>query len=306
MPGCTVGTIQPTLSMLWRDTLVNIRRTLAALAVTLVTASGLTVVTDAAAPPAAEAAVVKKRLVRIVKSLNVAREVRKGYDRDLFNHWVDADSDGCDTRREVLIQEARTKPTVTPSCDLRGGKWFSYYDATRTGDDSSFDIDHMVPLAEAWDSGARRWNADTRERFANDLGDRRALVAVTASSNRSKSDQDPREWMPRPAARCRYVREWAAVKTRWQLTVDRREKRTLVRTARGCTNVVVRVRPAKVTRGGTSGGTTGGSAGTDTSLDPQFDTCTDAKANGYGPYYQGKDPEYDWYIDGDGDGIACE
>jgi hypothetical protein len=277
---------------------VNIRRTLAAFAVTLVTASGLTVVIDVAAPPPAEAAVVKKRLVGMVKSLKVAREVRRGYDRDLFNHWVDADGDGCDTRREVLIAEARVKPRVTAGCDLRGGRWFSYYDGVRTSDDSSFDIDHMVPLAEAWDSGARRWNARTRQRFANDLGDRRALVAVSASSNRSKSDRDPREWMPRPVARCRYVREWTAVKTRWRLTVDKREKRALLRTARGCKNVVVRVRTARIGTRSTAGGGGG--------LDPRFDTCTEAKANGYGPYVKGKDPEYDWYTDADSDGVVCE
>jgi hypothetical protein len=276
---------------------VNVRRTIAAIAVTLVTASGLSVVIDVAAPPPAEASVIKKRLVGMVKGLKVAREVRRGYERDKFNHWIDADGDGCDTRREVLIQEVRVKPTVAAGCDLWGGRWFSYYDGVRTGDDSSFDIDHLVPLAEAWDSGARRWNAGTRKWFANDLGDRRALVAVTASSNRSKADRDPREWMPRPAARCRYVREWTAVKTRWRLTVDRREKRGLLRTARGCKNVVVRVSTAKVITGGST---------PSTGTDPRFGTCTEAKANGYGPYYQGKDPEYDWYTDGDSDGVVCE
>jgi hypothetical protein len=260
------------------------------------------VVTDVAAPVPAEAAVVKKRLVKMTRDLKVAREVRRGYDRAKFNHWIDADSDGCDTRREVLIQEARVKPTVTAGCDLRGGRWFSYYDGVRTRDDSSFDVDHMVPLAEAWDSGARRWNARTRNRFANDLVDKRSLVAVSASSNRSKSDQDPAEWLPRKAARCRYVREYVAVKTRWRLTVDRPEKRAMVRTARGCKNVVVKVRPAKIgtrTR-------TGGGGDTKSGTDPRFDYCYQAKDAGYGPYYQGKDPEYDWYTDGDNDGIACE
>lgn len=278
---------------------MRLRRAVAGLSVTLLATTGLTIVTDAADPPAAEAIVVKKRLLKMTRELTVAREVRRGYDRDKFNHWVDADHDGCDTRREVLIAEARVKPTITPDCDLRGGRWFSYYDGQRTRDDSSFDIDHLVPLAEAWDSGARRWNSDTRERFANDLRDRRSLVAVTASSNRSKSDQDPREWMPRPVARCRYVREWVAVKTRWRLTVDRREKRTLIRTARNCRNVVVRVGTAKIVAGKTT-------AGGDTGLDPQFDTCTEAKANGYGPYYEGTDPEYEWYTDADGDGVVCE
>jgi hypothetical protein len=283
---------------------MNLRRGLAAVAVTLVTVSGLTVVTDVATAPAAEAAVVKKRLLRMTKDLKVAREVRRGYTRSKFNHWVDADRDGCNARYEVLIIEARVKPAVGPGCSLRGGRWFSYYDGKRTADPSSFDVDHMVPLAEAWDSGARRWNAGTRRRFANDLGDKRALVAVTASSNRSKSDRDPAEWMPRKVSRCRYVREYVAVKTRWRLTVDRPEKRALVRAANRCKNVFVTVRTAKIATGGSNTGSSDG--GSTDGLDPRFDYCYQAKEAGYGPYYKGRDPEYDWYTDSDKDGVVCE
>lgn len=170
------------------------RRTTAAVAVVLMTSSGLTVTVDVATTPAAEAAVVQKRLVAMTRVLDVAREVRRGYDRNKFADWRDADADGCDTRREVLIQEATRDPVVGAGCALSGGRWFSYYDgATTGGSGSAFDIDHMIPLAEAWDSGARRWTKGTRDRFANDLGDRRSLVAVSASSNRSKSDRDPAE-----------------------------------------------------------------------------------------------------------------
>ena len=237
-------------------------RAVAAVLATLVTATGMTVVVDVGAAPAAEAAVVKMRLVKMTRSLRVAREVRRGYDRDKFPHWSYR-GDGCDTRDRVLIQEARVKPVVTGDCALQRGRWFSYYDGRRTADPSTFDVDHMVPLAEAWDSGARRWNAGTRKRFANDLVDRRSLVAVTASSNRTKSDSDPADWLPRRAARCRYVREYVAVKKRWRLTVDRPEKRTLLRTARGCRNVVVRVRAAKVVLRGAGGD---GEAGSETDL----------------------------------------
>ncbi|MEV0976570.1 hypothetical protein [Streptomyces sp. NPDC049915] len=53
----------------------------------------------------------------------------------------------------------------------------------------------MVPLAEAWDSGAWHWSPEEREAYANDLGDDRALIAVSATSNRSKADQDPTTWL---------------------------------------------------------------------------------------------------------------
>ncbi|MEJ7832497.1 MAG: HNH endonuclease family protein [Nocardioides sp.] len=180
-----------------------------------------------------------------VRSLRLAIEVRRGYDRDLFRHWVDRDSDGCDTRDEVLIAEATTGPSVGDDCTLSRGSWTSYYDAASTRDSSTLDIDHMVPLAEAWDSGARAWNAGTRERFANDLGDVRSLVAVTASANRSKSDQDPVEWMPAREG-CRYVRQYVAVKIRWSLTVDRAEKRFLRSKAASCPDVTLTVRKASI------------------------------------------------------------
>ena len=68
-------------------------------------------------------------LTTATSDLPVASEVRSGYDRDLFPHWVDADGDGCDTRREVLISEADDPVTVGSGCSLSGGRWYSYYDA---------------------------------------------------------------------------------------------------------------------------------------------------------------------------------
>lgn len=181
-------------------------------------------------------------LVKAVAALKVQEESREGYDRDDFEHWVDADGDGCDTRREVLLAEAVEKPEQGERCKLTGGEWESYYDGETVADSSDLDIDHMVPLAEAWDSGASAWSAERREQYANDLGDERALVAVTARTNRSKGDKDPAEWMP-PADRaaCRYVTEWVVVKTRWALAVDDQERAALDRLAGGCTDEVVDV-----------------------------------------------------------------
>jgi hypothetical protein len=158
-----------------------------------------------------------------VASLPVATESRDGYSRTKFRHWNAGDdpADGCNTRAEVLIHEAVTPPTVGPGCRLTGGTWWSYYDATVVTSASGLDIDHMVPLAEAWDSGASDWTPHRREAYANDQGAEPSLVAVTARSNRSKADQDPAQWMP-PAAdvHCRYVGEWVGTKLRWGLAVD--------------------------------------------------------------------------------------
>ena len=142
-----------------------------------------------------------------------------GYDRTLFKHWIDADKNGCDTRKEVLIAEAIVKPKKGAKCALSGGKWVSPYDGKSYTKDSGLDIDHVVPLAEAWRSGAWAWSAQQRQDFANDLTDSRVLIAVTAGANRSKGDQDVKTWLP-AKNKCSYIEAWVAVKVRYTLTFD--------------------------------------------------------------------------------------
>lgn len=201
--------------------------------------AGTTIAVLGLAAPA-QAATISQPLRTMIANLPVAAEVRTGYSRSLFPHWIDANSNGCNTRYEVLIAEATTRPTVGSGCSLTGGRWYSYYDGASYTSPSSLDIDHMVPLAEAWDSGARSWTTSRRQLFANDLGDARSLVAVTSSVNSSKSDRDPAQWMP-TLERCRYIGEWTAVKTRWRLTVDTAEKNALTSIAAGCSNVTLTV-----------------------------------------------------------------
>jgi hypothetical protein len=190
----------------------------------------------------ASAATVTTTLRAGIADLPVATEVRSGYTRDKFKLWIDADGDGCNTRYEVLIAEATTKPTAGSGCTLSGGRWYSYYDNAYWTAPADLDIDHLVPLAEAWDSGARNWTASQRQAYANDLGDSRDLVAVTDNVNQAKGDADPAQWMPSySGATCRYVKEWLVVKLRWRLTVDTAEKNALTRIAAGCTNVTITV-----------------------------------------------------------------
>lgn len=176
-------------------------------------------------------------LVTAINSLSVAAEVRTGYSRDKFKHWVDADGDGCNTRYEVLDVESETSVTCS---DLTGGRWFSYYDRVSWTDPGRIDIDHMVPLAEAWDSGARNWTAAQRQAYANDLGDYRSLVGVTDTVNQAKGDQDVGQWLP-TFSRCRYLREFVAVKIRWRLSVNSAEKSAMQDLAAGCSNVTITV-----------------------------------------------------------------
>lgn len=147
----------------------------------------------------------------------------------------------------MLLSEAIVAPAVGPGCKISGGTWHSYYDNQEVTGASSLDIDHMVPLAEAWDSGASAWTPAKREAYANDQKASTSLVAVTARTNRQKADQDPANWLPpAPEARCRYVAEWVSTKLRWKLTGDKPEVEALKVFAEGaCVDTVVQYTVAK-------------------------------------------------------------
>ncbi|MFD0371132.1 HNH endonuclease family protein [Streptomyces sp. NPDC127114] len=187
--------------------------------------------TPLAVPASAHAAVAPGAartlpLTYAIDQIPVTDESRAGYTRDKFKHWnagLDP-ADGCHTRNEVLLAEATEAPTVGDRCKIGEGEWQSYYDEQEVTDPGKLDIDHMVPLAEAWDSGASAWTSARREAYANDQEASASLVAVTARSNRAKADRDPAEWMPpAPNATCRYLGEWVATKLRWGLSADQAE-----------------------------------------------------------------------------------
>ena len=157
----------------------------------------------------------------------IALDNEAGYDRSFFKHWIDADKNGCDTRAEVLIAEALVKPKIGKKCKLKGGKWLSAYDGKTVKKSSKLDVDHLIPLAEAWRSGAWAWTSQQRQDFANDFDDKRSLIAVTLSTNRSKSDRDISEWVPVKKT-CAYVKNWIAIKIRYSLTYDTNEAAALV------------------------------------------------------------------------------
>ena len=166
-------------------------------------------------------------------SLTVAQDHQFGYNRALFKLWIDEDKDGCNTRAEVLIEEAIVKPKIGKKCALTGGKWLSPYDEKTTTKANDLDIDHLVPLAEAWRSGAWAWTPAQRQAFANDLSDSRALVAVSLGLNRSKGDSDVASWLP-PKGICIYVESWIAVKIKYSLTADTEEMSVLEKYVDSC------------------------------------------------------------------------
>ena len=158
-------------------------------------------------------------------------DVSSVYDRALFNHWVDADSNGCDTRQEVLATESRVPVTYSSGCTITAGDWYSWYDGASWTNPSDVDIDHLVPLQEAWQSGAYRWTPEQRQAYANDLGFGQSLEAVTDNVNQAKGAKDFAEWKPGTyldaSPNCEYAKAWVAVKWRWNLTVDNSERDAL-------------------------------------------------------------------------------
>ncbi|MGW1896309.1 HNH endonuclease family protein [Streptomyces hirsutus] len=158
-------------------------------------------------------------------SLTVSTESRTGYNRDLFPHWITV-SGTCNTRETVLKRDG-TNVVTDSACASTSGSWYSPFDGATWTAASDVDIDHLVPLAEAWDSGAGSWTTSRRQAFANDLT-RPQLLAVTDNVNQSKGDKDPAEWMPsRTAYHCTYVRAWVQVKYYYGLSVDSAEKSAL-------------------------------------------------------------------------------
>ncbi|MFG3404600.1 HNH endonuclease family protein [Streptomyces sp. NPDC048142] len=155
-----------------------------------------------------------------------------GYSRDKFPHWI-TQSGTCNTR-EVVLKRDGTNVQQNDSCAAVSGSWYSPYDGATWSAASDVDIDHMIPLAEAWRSGASSWTTTQRRSFANDLT-RPQLIAVTDNVNQSKGDRDPAEWMPpRSSYKCVYVRAWVHVKKHYNLSVDSAEKSALQSILNGC------------------------------------------------------------------------
>ena len=203
------------------------------------------VVVAVPAPPA-HAAAYSAPLRTAARQLPVAAENNDGYDRDRYfgADWTDANGDCQNTRHEVLIKESTIAPTYSKGgCTVVRGSWFSYFDSKVHSDPLAVQIDHLVPVAEAWSSGARRWTQGRRVAFYNDIGDPRELNAVTSAVNQDKVAYGPEDWMPR-TNRCRYIAEWVALKHRWGLTVDNRERAALVAYADSCPDVTVTVSKA--------------------------------------------------------------
>ncbi|PQE28804.1 secreted protein [Rutstroemia sp. NJR-2017a WRK4] len=148
-----------------------------------------------------------------------------GYDRDLFPTW-NTISGTCNTREYVLKRDG-TNVVVNSACTATSGTWVSPYDGATWTAASDLDIDHLVPLSNAWKSGASAWTTAQRQAFANDVTNPQ-LLAVTDNVNESKGDSGPEDWKPSLTSYwCTYAKMWIKVKYTYSLTVTSAEKSAL-------------------------------------------------------------------------------
>lgn len=249
-------------------------------------------------------------LLYVLASLTVEPEpARSGYNRDLFDHWDDDDGDRCDTRCEVL--SAQRGPD---------GFWLSAWDGYSTNDPSELHVDHVVALAEAWDSGADEWSGIKRDEFADYMPN---LLAVSAASNLSKSDKDAAEWFPsRAEANCLWASTVVRVKDHWDLSVDQAEADALGNLLRTCGDYVAptttttrppttTTRPRTTTTAAAPPPPSSNCSGYDPCIPPGDDVdCAGGSGNGPryvdGPVYVDHSYGDPYGLDSDGDGVGCE
>jgi len=177
----------------------------------------LLVILSACTPTASEPAL---GAVAAPNEVLEAEPEKTPYDRSEWDRWRDSDSDCQDTRQEVLIAESEVPVTfkTKKQCKVATGRWLCNYTGTLIEDPSLLDIDHMVPLKAAHEAGGWRWDRDRKRLYSNHLADPSHLIAVTASSNRSKGARGPAVWMPpRSEFWCEYLKAWVGVKREWGL-----------------------------------------------------------------------------------------
>lgn len=158
------------------------------------------------------------------------------YDRDDWRHWDNFRSSCWTIREEVLFRqntgeaelrdrEGNRTEEISEACEITSGEWLDPYTGEIFVNPQDLDIDHLVPLGEAHNSGGYSWDEETKRDYANSLDFPQHLIAVSASANRSKGASDPAQWMPdNTAFECQYVAFWIDVKNEWGLSMDEEER----------------------------------------------------------------------------------
>ena len=161
------------------------------------------------------------------------------YDRADWKHWTDEDKDCQNTRHEVLIEESLKAVTFKndKQCQVATGEWLAPFTGDTVTDGTKLDVDHMVPLKNAHDSGGWAWDKDKKAAYANGMGYADHLIAVTASANRQKGAKGPDEWKPADQDYwCDYAVDWVQIKVDWGLSATKAEWAALQEMITTCDN----------------------------------------------------------------------
>jgi len=159
------------------------------------------------------------------------------YDRGDWKHWVDEDSDCQNTRHEVLIMESVEAVAFKTDkrCQVATGEWLDPYTGITVTDATTLDVDHMVPLKNAHDSGGWAWGKDRKAAYANEVVYADHLISVTASANRQKGAKGPEGWKPVNLGYwCEYAVDWVQIKVDWELSVTKTEWAALQEMLKTC------------------------------------------------------------------------
>ena len=249
------------------------------------------------------------------------------YSRSQWNHWTDADGDCQDARQEALISESRVDVTFESerTCRVETGRWYGAFTGTYVEAPGDLDIDHLVPLKNAHDSGGWAWSSDRKQKYANYLGNPDHLIAVTKGANRSKGAKGPEEWRPPDEGYwCQYATDWTEVKMEWGLTMTQRETEAVIEMLDTCEEPIkVKAERAEGTAGtDTSGQAAAGDPTATPTLVPEpepeehtavYGSCDEAVEAGesrvQGSVGGGRGFPKEMVPrarDGDGDGVVCE
>ncbi|ADP40832.1 excalibur domain protein [Rothia dentocariosa ATCC 17931] len=250
--------------------------------------------------------------LRILNTLPVkGRAPKTGYSRAQFGDaWSDIDHNGCDTRNDILNRDLTAKQHKNSrGCVVISGILNDPYTGKvinfMRGKDTSeqVQIDHVVALSDAWQSGAQEISAQERLQLANDPEN---LLAVDGPANQQKSDSDAATWLPANASfRCSYVARQIRVKAKYHLWVKPAEKEAMINVLTPCAGAAEAPAPKPVPDAPAPVPQADSPQEQNPAPALTFQTCDDARAAGYRNMHRGA-PGYSEHLDRDGDGIACE
>lgn len=250
--------------------------------------------------------------LRILNTLPVkGRAPKTGYSRAQFGDaWSDIDHNGCDTRNDILNRDLTAKQHKNSrGCvvisgilnDPYTGKIINFIRGKDTSE--QVQIDHVVALSDAWQSGAQEISAQERLQLANDPEN---LLAVDGPANQQKSDSDAATWLPANASfRCSYVARQIRVKAKYHLWVKPAEKEAMINVLTPCTGAAEAPAPKPAPDTPAPVPQVDAPPAQNPAPALAFQTCADARAAGYRNMHRGT-PGYSEHLDRDGDGIACE